>query len=91
MRIPKTLKQDILYQYKAMAYLLYKSHPDIPAHQIRLMIQQVITEHTTSKSLETITTAKRLTKNKITRKINQLKFQEQYPKNKEIPAKECSF
>ena len=71
MKIPREIKKKINETYKGLAKSLYMDYGyDYPAHHIRLMIADTITSHALSKTLEDVTTAKRVTKNKVTREVN---------------------
>lgn len=71
MHIPREVKKTISDAYNKMAHELYKD-PDINLNipTLRLAILQVITEKTLSREREALTTARRLTKTKLTRKVN---------------------
>lgn len=73
MNVPKELKERIISDYNNMAKQIYRDFAHMEsAPNIRLMITQTITNHAMSKHREDLTTAKRVTKNKVTRKINKI-------------------
>ena len=87
MRIKKEVKEKILREYNQMASNLYKDLRNTNSTKLRLMIQQVITEHINSRFLEDLTVAKKITKNKVTKEINRRKALQGIG----LEATECSF
>ena len=71
MKVPKSMKSQVLASYKTLAKeLIIEYGKEYPAHQIRLMIADTITSHALSRTLDDVTSAKRLTKNRCTREVN---------------------
>ena len=85
MHIDRNIKAKILSGYKQLAMDLYRDRDIIiDRDTLRLAIAQTIIEHVLTQERDALTTARRVTKNKITKAVKKEKIKERID-NGEVP------